>query len=153
VEFELSVEPGRDAFILMHGVHAWVTVDGEEVPPLSYPESPWTMFAQIKRWLTWQLPERVSGRTVTVRVQYSESAAQLVQENMTVYTVPQSGRLTNWHWRQWAETGDFDGAQAVHNRESERQGEVVLLPVGGRLNRKGKSLAPAYFETTFALPP
>jgi|GEM_PF-1938375 len=152
VEFELAVEPGRDAFILMHGVHAWVTVDGEEVQPLSYPESPWTMFAQIKRWLTWQLPKRVSGSTVTVRIQYSESAAQLVQENMTVYTVPKSGRLSNWQWQRWTETGDFDAAQAVVNRESEQQGEVVLLPVGGRLNRKGKSLAPAYFETTFTVP-
>jgi hypothetical protein len=119
---------------------------------MSYPESPWTMFPQIKRWITWQLPEYTSGRTNSIRIQYVETVAQAVKENMTVYVVPQSGQLTNWHWKPWVGIRDFSASQSLKSNETEKAGLVVLLPVGSRVLRKGRLLTPAYLETRFPLP-
>lgn len=151
-EFEFEVKSDEQAFIVIHGVHAWLTVNGDEVPPLSFPESPWTMFAQIKRWLTWQLPDSASGRSNTVRIQYSENVPHAVQENMAVYVVPKSGELKGWQWKRWEESGYFSSSEAIEGAKKEKAGQLVLLPVGGRLLRKGRKLAPSHFKVHFPMP-
>ncbi|REE94584.1 glycosyl hydrolase family 35 [Paenibacillus taihuensis] len=157
VEFELALEPEQVVFIMIHGVKAWVTVNGEEVLPMSYPDSPWTMFSQIKRWITWQLPEpQAAGQACKVRIQYAEPIPTAVQENIAVYVAPRSGQLTNWQWKQW--TGEVENASAaaashaVDGGGQEAEGLVVLLPVGTRLARKGRLLRPAYLQTQFKMP-
>ncbi|RAP76070.1 beta-galactosidase [Paenibacillus montanisoli] len=152
VEFELPIKPGDQAFILMHGVKAWVTVNGEEVLPMSYPDSPWTMFSQIKRWITWQLPASYAGTAPTVRIHYAEGTPESVKENMSVYAAPQSGQLTNWQWKRWEGSGDFTASQLVGSQQKEEEGLLVLLPAGSRLARKGRLLRPAYLSARFPLP-
>ncbi|SEO94372.1 beta-galactosidase [Paenibacillus sp. OV219] len=156
IEFELTLEPNELAFILIHGVKAWVTVNGEEVLPMSYPDSPWTMFPQIKRWITWQLPEHLSGQVCHIRIQYAEPNQATILENMAVYVAPCSGQLTNWQWKRW--TGKSEAPTSASATEvvgavgQEETGLVVLLPVGSRLARKGRLLRPAYLRTRFPMP-
>jgi hypothetical protein len=152
VEFELSLEEDQQAFIMIHGVHAWVTVNGEEVLPMSYPESPWTMFAEIKRWISWHLPKNASGRANTVRIQYIGDMPHAVKEHMTVYVVPSSGECTNWHWQPWEGSNDFSALQPVKGNEAEKEGIVVWLPIGSRVARKGRILTPSWFESYFPMP-
>ncbi|WP_308639422.1 beta-galactosidase [Paenibacillus silvisoli] len=152
VEFELPIEAGHEAFILMHGVKAWVTVNGEEVLPMSYPDSPWTMFPQIKRWITWELPASIAGTAPTVRIHFAEGSAEAVKENMAVYVAPSGGQLTNWQWKRWEGSGDFTASQLVGSQQKEEEGLIVLLPTGSRLARKGRLLRPAYLSARFALP-
>lgn len=152
VEFEISLNADEQAFITIHGPHTWVTVDGEDVLPLSYPESPYTMFHAIKRLITWQLPEKAAGKKSTVRVQYVGCVADSVKENMVVYIVPKSGKLSNWQWKPWEETIDFTSSQTVKGNDEEKDKAVLLLPAGGNIARKGRLLTPAYFETYFDYP-
>lgn len=170
VEFELTLGPEQLAFIMIHGVKAWVTVNGEEVLPLSYPDSPWTMFSQIKRWMTWQLPEHASGQVCKVCIQYAEPIPTAVQENIAVYVAPRCGQLTNWQWKQWsggqvspspagvtaaksaAEISATASSRVVTGGVQEEEGLIVLLPVGSRLARKGRLLRPAYLHTRFPMP-
>ncbi len=152
LEFELTLDEGEQSVITMHSVHAWITVNGEEIVPMSYPESPWTMFQRIKRLISWQLPKHASGRTNTVRIQYVETIAQAVKENMTVYIVPQTGELMSWNWKPWEEKNDFSASTSLNSDESEKEGLVVLLPVGSPVLRKGRLLTPSYLETRFPFP-
>ncbi|WP_091217714.1 beta-galactosidase [Paenibacillus sp. BC26] len=153
IEFDLSLQADQQAFMMIHGVKAWVSVNGEEVLPLSYPDSPWTMFSQIKRWITWQLPvPTADGAKLHVRIHYAENVPDAVKENLAVYVAPQSGELTNWAWKPWDESGDFSASQLMNGQAKEEEGLVVLLPVGNRVARKGRSLKPAYLQTHFKLP-
>ncbi len=149
VELDLALGPDELAFVTIHGVHAWVLADGADVPPLSFPESPWTMFTAIKRWLTWAVPE--GARTVQVR--YSGGTAQSVRDNLTVYVVPKSGRCVNWRWRPWGPDAGAGSAATVPD-DAERDDQLlVLLPSGDRVATKGRSLTPSWFETSFPMPP
>lgn len=152
VEFEVTLGQEQEAYITIHGIHAWITVDGEDVPPMSYPESPWTMFSQIKRWITWRLPERAPDRTRTVRIQYFGVPPQSVKEHMAVYAVPKTGECTNWHWKTWARPDHFTETTLVEDGTGDKDGIVVLLPVGSRLARKGTTLTPSWLETRFPMP-
>lgn len=152
VEFEISLKDDEQAFITIHGPHTWVTVNGKDVLPLSYPESPYTMFHGIKRLITWQLPEKASGRKNTVRVQYVGCVPDSVKENMTVYIVPKSGELSNWQWKLWEQAVDFTSSDTVKGNEEVKDSAVLLLPAGGNVARKGRLLTPSYFETHFTLP-
>ena len=151
-EFELPLCEGEEAFIMIHGVHAWVTVGGRDVLPMTWPESPWTMFSQIKRWISWRLPAPGENGVCTVRVQAPGWSREDILENMMVYTVPKSGALTNWRWKKWEYPSGRTPAEAVQERRGEGDGPLVLLPVKSGLMRKARRLRPAYFEAEFPLP-
>jgi beta-galactosidase len=167
VELELTLRPGEQAFVVIHGVHAWTSVGGVEIPPMSYPESPWTMFSAIKRWLSWQIPPDagtartqyagcsaqvvLDERVVTVRVQYTGCSAQDVLDNLTAYAVPATGRCVNWRWRRWeADPGQATSAVTTGAADDS---VLVLLPAGARLAPKSRALSPSWFETRFPMPP
>lgn len=152
IEFDLPVGPDEEAIVTVHGVPAWLTVNGEDVLPMSYPESPWTMFGQIKRWIAWRLPDSDGGRTRTARIAHAAHSAQTLAENLVVYLVPKSGRCVNWHWRAWEGEDDLQPARVVTNDEAADDGVVRLLPVGTRLARKGRTMTPSWFGARFAMP-
>ncbi|WP_020578506.1 beta-galactosidase [Actinopolymorpha alba] len=152
VEFDLLLGPDEDAFVTIHGVHAWVTVDGVDILPMSYPESPWTMFSAIKRWHSWQLPARRAGESSVMRIQHAGGSAQAVLENLTVYVVPRCGRCTGWRWQPWRHDADAGSAATIRADETEKDPVLVLLPAGGQLARKNRSLTPAWYETRFPMP-
>lgn len=152
LEFELALEKDEQAFIVIHGVHAWVTVNGEDVLPMSYPESPWTMFHQIKRWITWRLPKDASGRNNTVRIQYAENAPGAVKENIFAFIVPSDGELVNWHWKPWEKKDGFLSSYDAKNGGINSDNAILLLPAGGNVLRKAKLLTPSFFEAWFPLP-
>ncbi len=151
-EFELPLLKGEEAFIMIHGVHAWVTSGGRDILPMTWPESPWTMFSQIKRWISWRLPAPDASGVLTVCVQAPGWSKEEILENMMVYTVPQSGALTGWRWKKWEYLDGEAPAEAVQERRGEGDGPLVLLPVKSGLMRKARRLKPAYFETEFPLP-
>lgn len=152
LEFELNLDASQQGFIVLHGVKAWIMVNDEAVLPMSFPESPWTMFSEIKRWIGWKLPQSASGKRNTVRIQYIGDLPELVKENLAVYVAPNSGELTNWQWKRWEGTDDFSASQQVEDRNTEKEEHVLLLPTGSRLARKGRHLAPAYLHASFPLP-
>jgi len=152
IEFKIDLNDNEQAFIVIHGSHTWVTVNGEDVLPMSYPESPWTMFPAIKRWITWQLPDSASGRENTVCIQYVRDIPEAVKENMSLFIVPKSGKLENWHWKPWKPKINHFSSQKIGMRSQEKDNAVLLLPAGGNVARKGKLLTPTFFETHFPLP-
>jgi hypothetical protein len=72
-------------FLVIHGVHAWVTADGCDVLPMTWLDAPWTMFAQIKRWLSWALPEPGADGMCRVRIQAPGWRKEEVLEHMAVF--------------------------------------------------------------------
>lgn len=152
VEFELPLEADQQAFITIHGVHAWVTLEGEDVLPMSYPESPWTMFSEIKRWISWQLPASASGNNNTVRIQYAGDTPRSVLEHMAVYIVPKSGACTNWQWKVWERPTDVGASPTVNTQAENKDHIEVWLPIGSRVQRKGRLLKPAWLESSFPMP-
>jgi hypothetical protein len=167
VELEVSLGPGEQAFVVIHGVHAWISAGGVGVPPMSYPDSPWTMFSAIKRWLSWQIPPDagtarmqyagcsaqavLEERVVTVQVQYAGCSAQDVLDNLVAYAVPAAGRCVNWRWRRW-EMDPGAAASAVATGAVD-DSVLVLLPAGARLAPKSRALSPSWFEARFPMPP
>ncbi|MFI6831833.1 beta-galactosidase [Kribbella sp. NPDC050241] len=166
VEFDLTLGPDEEALVVIHGVHAWVHAGGVEVPPMSFPESPWTMFSAIKRWLSWQIPHSagkvrvqyagcsvgavLDELVVTVRVQYTGCSAQDVLDNLAVYAVPARGRCVNWQWRRWE--ADPGAAGTAVTTGAVDSSVLVLLPAGARLAPKNRVLSPSWFETRFPMP-
>ena len=146
VEFELVLEPDEQAFIVTHGIQAWLTVDGEDVLPMSWPESPWTMFPQIKRWITWQL----TGGVNKVCIQHAGEQND-VREHIMVYKAPLSGKLSNWQYKPWEPSVEFVTPGEGYEGTTDNS-PPILLPVGGYVARKGRDLTPACYETHFTMP-
>ena len=152
--FELSFPLKEDqcAFLVIHGVHAWLTAEGRDILPLTWPQAPWTMFAQIKPWLSWALPQPGPGGMCRVRIQAPGWRMEEVLEHMAVYTAPKSGELTGWRWKEWKSSTAGAVGEAVKNQGGVDGDPLVLLPVFGGLRRKAHRLAPVFFEAEFDLP-
>jgi hypothetical protein len=110
------------------------------------------MFAQIKRWISWALPQPGADGVCRVRIQAPGWSRDEVLENMAVYIVPKSGELTGWRWKRWECPHAGVAGEAVEQRDGGSEDPLVLLPAKSGLMRKARRLAPAFFETAFGLP-
>lgn len=152
--FEMVLPCGKDqnAYLVVHGIHAWVTVEGCDVLPMTWPQAPWTMFAQVKPWLAWRLPESDAGGVRRVRIQAPGWRKEEVLEHMAVYIAPKAGVLTNWRWKTWEIPAEKTTGETVSEQSSRVGDPLVLLPVFGGLRRKAHRLAPAFFMAKFSMP-
>lgn len=152
--FELSfpLKTCQSAYLTMHGVHAWVTAEGRDVLPMTWPQAPWTMFEQIKPWISWKLPEPGAGGICRVLIQAPGWSREEALEHMALYAAPKAGELTDWRWKRWEPEARGAEMSTLDAKEGEASDPLVLLPVFGGLRRKDHRLAPAFFEAEFALP-
>jgi hypothetical protein len=153
IEFDLELRPGERGYITLHDVPSWITVNGEELPPLIYPLNVWNMWPHAASWNNYVLPLNEKGGRYKIRVSFRFKPYQYVLDKMQCFAVRQSGQLTNWAWKPFHERMDFSGCRNVITNAEKKNDQIVLLvPSVSSGAIAGQSFTPAFYEAGFPMP-
>ena len=153
IEFNLELRPGEVGYITLYDIPCWVTVNGVDLPSMSYPLNLWNMWPSASAWHNYELPATEAGRKFKIYVGYRLKTSQYVINHMQVFAVKQSGQLNNWAWKTFNENIDFKGCTEKFENTGLKSGDIVLLlPTGEYGTNGGHSFTPAFFEVHFPMP-
>ncbi len=132
LEFELELRPGERGYITLHDVPSWITVEGEELPPLCYPLNLWNMWPHASSWNNYLLPLHEKGGRFKIRISFLLKPHQYVLDRAQCFALKESGQLVNWSWKAFDEEIDFSGCKEniVDDQKKKNEDLVLLLPAG-----------------------
>jgi hypothetical protein len=153
IEFDMELQPGERGYITLHDVPSWVTVNGVDLPPMSYPLNLWNMWPHASSWQNYELPSTEKGGKYKIRISIRLKSFEYVIGKLQVFSVRQSGQLKNWAWKPSNNIADFSNcSEKVNNVDKKDNDIVLLLPSKSSGIGEGHSFKPAFFEAFFPIP-